>query len=244
MRITTRRMQLGLAALVATAAVGGGTAVALAGDDPPPPDTGSTAHDHDAGTAGHGKAGHGRRMPAGHGHEPLAPYDERYATATADEREAADELVAATRAGIAAYADPAAAEAAGYGPPRRAGGRTHHHLDRSLVADGEVLDPAHPEGLVYVDGPDGPQLVGAFFVAPAGTPVPADAGGLVTWHSHDPACAAFWATPDEACTGSRRMLHVWTAETVDLVRRNGDTATVAVTDPFGAPFLASVERAG
>jgi hypothetical protein len=40
------------------------------------------------------------------------------------------------------------------------------------------------------------------------------------------------------------MLHVWTAESADLVRRDGDTVTVDVVDPFGAPFLASVERAG
>jgi hypothetical protein len=257
-----RLARLGLASLAAAAVIGGGAAVALAGGDPDPaPASASaasesaegtaTAHDHDgagmtdADTPGDQEGQEGEhRGGRGHRHPALPAYAERYGDATPDERRAADDLVDETRQAIAAFADPAAAEAAGYGPPRRAGGRLHHHLNRALVADGDVLDPAHPEGLVYADGPDGPQLVGAFFVAPPGVSVPGGAGDLVTWHSHDPDCPGFWATAAEPCTGTRRMLHVWTADSVDLVRRNGETVTVEVVDPFGAPFHASVERAG
>lgn len=71
-------------------------------------------------------------------------------------------------------------------------------------------------------------LVGAFFTARPGVDAPTPAGDLVVWHSHGP--------------GSRRMLHVWTAEEVELVGRRDQPVTVRVVDPFGAPFRASVER--
>jgi hypothetical protein len=63
------------------------------------------------------------------------------------------------------------------------------------------------------------------------------------WHSHDPACTGFFATPDAPCTDSRRMLHVWTADHVDIAApRLGRTVGVAIVDPFGAPFTASIAR--
>ncbi len=86
--------------------------------------------------------------------------------------------------------------------------------------------------------------MGAFFTARPGVEVPAGAGDLVSWHSHNPDCAAFFATADEPCTDTRRMLHVWTAEQVDLVSKQGQEYTVDVVNPFGAPFLASVKREG
>lgn len=255
--------RLTLAALATAGAVGGLTAFVVAGDDPPATqaiaargDTTTTAHDHSGagadagGTAreGDGEQAGGARGDHGggahHAHPRREPYPERYAAASPDEQAAADDLVAETRAALAAYPDPAAAEAAGYRPPRRAGGRTLHYLNPTLAADGDVLDPAHPEGLVFVEGPDGPELVGAFFTARPGVEVPGDAGDLVTWHSHDPDCPAFFAGADEPCTDTRRMLHVWTAETVDLVSRQGDEFAVEVVDPFGAPFLHSVTRQG
>jgi hypothetical protein len=97
---------------------------------------------------------------------------------------------------------------------------------------------------VFTEGPDGPELVGAFFIAPAGAEVPGGAGDLVSWHSHDPACTTFFATAAEPCTGTRRMLHVWTADHVELVSKRGREVTVDVVDPFGAPFLAAVTRKG
>jgi hypothetical protein len=39
------------------------------------------------------------------------------------------------------------------------------------------------------------------------------------------------------------MLHVWTVDTTTVSRRTGRSVDVRVTDPFGAPFFASVVRA-
>ena len=201
---------------------------------------------------GDGDGGHqdGHRAPAdgarpGHRHEPRPPYEQRYGEATADEQQAADELLASVRATLAAYADVDAAVAAGYQAPVRPRGPTVHYLDPTVAEEGRVLDPARPNGLIYRTDPAGaPVLLGAFFVAPPGAPAPSPAGDLVVWHSHDPACPAFFATADEPCTEARRMLHVWTADRVELETRRRGPVEVEVTDPFGTPFRASIALAG
>jgi hypothetical protein len=69
------------------------------------------------------------------------------------------------------------------------------------------------------------------------------AGDLVLWHSHNPSCASFFATAAAPCTDTGRMLHVWTVEQATITPlRTGSTIEIKVTDPFGAPFGASVER--
>jgi hypothetical protein len=40
------------------------------------------------------------------------------------------------------------------------------------------------------------------------------------------------------------MLHVWIVDQVELVGRRDQPVEVEVVDPFGAPFRASVARAG
>lgn len=236
----------GVAALLVAAGVGGGAALALTGGGDG--DGTQAAASVDGGTPptthGHAETAGARMREGRHAHPRQEPYDRRYAAATPEERRAADDLLARTREAVAAYPSPAEAEAAGYRPPRNPRGPMDHHLNPALVADGDVLDPAHPEGLVFTDGPDGPELVGAFFVAPAGAEVPGGAGDLVTWHSHSPACTQFFTTAADPCSDTRRMLHVWTVESAELVRRDGRAVHVEVVNPFGAPFLASVERAG
>jgi hypothetical protein len=210
-------------------------------------DTTATTHHHDvadpngdARAAADAAAGH-------HHHEPLPPYDERYAAATPDQQQAADDLLADVRDTLAAaYTDVDAAVAAGYRAPRRQAGRLAHYLNPAIARSGDVLDPAKPTGLVYFTGGGGdPILLGAFFVAPAGTEAPTPAGDLVVWHSHSPDCPGFFATPDAPCLDARRMLHVWTVDEVTLPggrRNNGEPVTVRVVDPFGVPFRASVEK--
>jgi hypothetical protein len=249
--------------LVATAVavvlvtVGGAVALAAGGDDDPQaPSAAAPAqghdHDHDADSPG---AGATAEPPTGdaptgdhhgghHEHPPLTPYADRYAAATSEQQAAADDLRAAVAVTVAPYADVDAAVAAGY---RVVPGTEHtiaHYVDPSAVRDGRVLDPSRPEGLVYYAAGGGdPVLLGAFFVAPPGEPVPDDAGGIVVWHSHDPACTAFFATPDQPCTDTRRMLHVWTADHVDITaRRTGQTVGVDFVDPFGTPFRAAIAR--
>ena len=211
-----------------------------AGDEDPLATT--VGSDDPAGEGTHHRRGRG----AGHAHEPLAPYDERYDAASADERAAADALVAGTRATLAAYEDVDDAVAAGYRTRRVPQGLFAHYLDRSVAEAGHLLDPARPNGLVYYTGGDGdPVLLGAYFVAPSGVEVPATAGDLVVWHSHNPGCPGFFATEADPCTEVRRMVHVWTVGQVELTApRTGETLTVEVTDPFGAPFRASVDRVG
>ena len=69
------------------------------------------------------------------------------------------------------YADPETAEPpAAPAPPGAAA--VVHYLNRDLVGDGTVLDPARPDGLVYHTGGEQPVLLGAFFVAPRSTTAP------------------------------------------------------------------------
>jgi hypothetical protein len=257
-------MMVAGAVLVATALLVGGT-VAAAQDDggaDAAPDAGGDPAGHHAADPGApaaasgddaedrggpgGAAHHRRGRGPGHAHERLAPYEERYAAASDEERAAADALVADVRTTLAAYQDVDAAVAAGYrtrGEPR---GSFAHYLDRSVAEDGHVLDPTRPNGLVYYSGGDGdPVLLGAYFVALPGVEVPAATGDLVVWHSHNPGCPAFFATEAEPCTDVRRMVHVWTVDQVELTsRRTGEPIAVEVTDPFGAPFRASIARVG
>lgn len=191
--------------------------------------------------------GGARPAPHRHGNADRTAYEERYAAAPAGEQQAADDLVAEMRATLAAFPTAADAEAAGYRPPRpgRAPGGVRHYVNRDAVHDGAVLDPTRPEGLVYYTGSGDPVLLGAFFVAPRDAEAPSPAPDLVTWHTHDPGCAEFFVTAEAPCTGSRRMLHVWTADQVTWTsQRTGRSGEVRVTDPFGAPFTASIARAG
>jgi hypothetical protein len=255
-RRVRRRVAIGavvVAAVVAVTAGAAGAVMAAQGDEAPTdaagagsPGTGAHHADEASspadGAAGPARGDHGTH--AGHRHDPLPPYEQRYADATEDERRAADELLASVRSALAPYADVDAAVAAGYEAPRRPRGPTVHYVDRSVAQEGHVLDPARPNGLVYGTDPGGePVLLGAFFVAPPGTPAPSPAGDLVVWHSHAPSCPAFFVTADDPCTDAHRMLHVWTVDRVELAGRSDQPVEVQVVDPFGAPFRASVARA-
>jgi hypothetical protein len=201
-----------------------------------------TAAGDDSPAAGADAGGPGRRHR--HEHPPLTPYAERYAAATPEQQAAADDLRAAVAATVAPYADVDAAVAAGYRVVPATANTIAHYVDPAATRDGRVLDPSRPEGLVYYAAGEGdPVLLGAFFIARPGEPLPDDAGGIVVWHSHDPACTGFFATPDQPCTDSRRMLHVWTADHLDITaRRTGQTVGVDFVDPFGAPFRAAIAR--
>jgi hypothetical protein len=108
---------------------------------------------------------------------------------TAAERAAADDLVATARTALARYADPAVAAADGY---QVAGmhGIDFHAANPANDHDGRILDPAHPETLVYAVAPDGrPVLMGAMFLMPKiGEPGPTVGGPLTVWHAHEHIC--------------------------------------------------------
>jgi hypothetical protein len=113
---------------------------------------------------------------------------------TPAERAAAASLVLATRAALARYADPALAAADGYHVKGLAG-IDFHASNPANENDDRVLDPAHPETLVYAVAPDGrPVLLGAMFLMPKiGQPGPTIGGPLTVWHAHQHVC--FSLTP-------------------------------------------------
>lgn len=241
------RIAVAVAAAAMVLLLGGGAVAWAAADDDgdgDPADTASSSGGHD-GHEGRDGGRQQRRRDGRHHHDPLPVYEERYASASPAEQQAADELVADVTATLAAYTDVDAAEAAGYQAPdrRRARGGLVHYLDRRVVREDIVLDPTRPNGLVYATPRDGePVLLGAFFVTPAGVAAPTPSGDVAVWHSHSQACPDFWAREDEPCLDTRRMLHVWTAgEVTASPRRGREAVPVRVADPFGTPFDAAVE---
>jgi len=240
-----RRIAVAVTAATVVLLLGGAVATATVEDD------GRSA----AGPSSSGEH-HGRRHDRGRGHERPArtPFAERRAAASTDEQTAADDLVTDVRATLAPYAEVDAALAAGYQLPRRrnpaARGGLVHYIHPGRAADGHVLDPTLPEGLVYAtrpgEGEGGagePVLVGAFFLAAAGEAAPLPAGDLAVWHSHDgEGCPTFFVTDTDPCVATRRMLHVWTADQVTTPgRHSAGPRTLRVVDPFGTPFRAAVE---
>lgn len=198
--------------------------------------------------AGDIDADHDAHAAQGDGHhDRLAPYPERHADATSEEQAAAGQLLRDVRTHLVAYADVDAATADGYRKPRGKRGPITHYLNRELAqGGGDVLDPAHPTGLIYLTIANRePVLLGAFFVAQPGTPAPMPAGDLVVWHSHSLDCPEFFATPDNPCLDARRMLHVWTFDQLTVPggrRGNGPERTVSLVDPFGVPLRTAVEK--
>lgn len=140
---------------------------------------------------------------------------------TAAELEAAARLVAETRAAAARFEDIEAARAEGYyqvAPPRNG---LVHYLNAGYNRDGRILDPEHPESLVYLRLPDGGwKLVGVLYRMPRpDQPGPRVGGPLTTWHAHDNLCTAngrvVGTIVNGRCTNGTwmgktpEMLHVW-----------------------------------
>jgi hypothetical protein len=230
-RFRSRPARLGLgAAVVALALVAGATGVWAAGD---------TGHDHPAAPAGgqdlaaahtHGTAAgrtaaaQGGSAASGHDHGANLP---DVTAATDQQRAAAEALWKASMADAERWRDPAAAVAAGFrfkeagdaGQGRKV--RLLHVPNPAWRADGRVLDPAHPETLVYWSGPGGKlTLVGVMYTALKGSPGPTVGGPITRWHTHescrDPATGAKLGRPvDGACPDGQvyrrtgEMMHVW-----------------------------------
>ncbi len=157
-------------------------------------------------------------LPGGEDREP-----------TARERYLAARLHAETSAGIARFADPAVAAAAGYDVGNIVG-TDHHATNPAYQEDGHILDPARPETLVYAAGDRGPVLIGAMFEMPdIGQRGPTVGGPLTVWHAHDHVCFSLtppalagltspWGTcPVGSITVpvTGEMIHVWTLPGVE-----------------------------
>ena len=155
-------------------------------------------------------------MEAHHHGAELPPLASRLAAATPTQRAAAANLLARIRVTLQAYESEPAARAAGF-VPNPGSGRLIHYRNIANRWDGRALDPANPEGLVYVPTATGKLvLLGAVFTVRAGEVAPTPGGEIFRWHSHDSSCPTFLVAPG-ACQNTFRMLHVWTTDAVTVV---------------------------
>jgi hypothetical protein len=199
-------------------------------------ETGNHTHAHGDGNdaAGHD---HGGGEPASAA--SAVPYNATLpvdlggvAGVSAEQQAEAEQLVTASLLKLPRFADIPTIEAMGYHSVGDAFTGYEHFINWPLVDDGRVLDPDHPESLVFIVDPatGNKQLVAAMYMANADDTldtVPDVGGKLVQWHVHGDLCFAgetnAWrlagdvAPPPEPCPpGSFRlrqvmvpMLHVW-----------------------------------
>ena len=156
--------------------------------------------------------------------------------ATPQQVAAAAQLYSVTKAAILPYEDWHKALAAGYKPGQDLGGSAHWMNQRNVDA-GYVMDPNHPQGLVYANSKHGPVLLGAMFqMKRIGQFGPDPGGPLTAWHQHENICVTpigfefSLMTPFATCPlgaidiSASPMLHVW-----------------IVDNPKGGPFAVDID---
>ena len=144
---------------------------------------------------------------------------------TAEQKAAADKLYTETVTAISPYGDWRNAWAAGYRPEGSETLPSTHWINQLYVERGYVLDPEHPQGLVYANTRHGPVLLGAMFqMQHLGQFGPDPGGPLTAWHEHQDVCFAplglefTLMTPYSICpfgaidVSAPPMLHVWIVE--------------------------------
>jgi len=141
---------------------------------------------------------------------------------TAEQAAAAQMLYDETAAAIAPYRDWHNAWAAGYRPGGSQAMPSTHWMNQRYVDAGYVMDPRHPQGLVYANSKRGPVLLGAMFqMKRLGQFGPDPGGPLTAWHQHQNICFTPFGlefslmTPTSTCPlgaidiSAPAMLHVW-----------------------------------
>jgi len=140
---------------------------------------------------------------------------------TRAERRAAAELAARTVAATASYADLRVALAAGFRPSQVTTGYDVHLTNKANA--GYILDPTHPQALVYAITGGRATLLGALFQMPnAGQPGPTPGGPITRWHAHNICLSALppgfgVVSPFGGCpplsvdTTTPEMMHIWVA---------------------------------
>ena len=201
--------------------------------------THATGHTHGGATAsaaGHTHAATGSPGPAGHSHapavvppkkyDPTKPIDLSGVPGVSPEQQArAENLIAITLLRLPHFASTATAEAEGFHSIGDAITGDEHYINLNYFHDGRILDPDHPESLVYEpDGKGGKKLVAAMFMLETGqtlADVPDVGGKLTQWHIHNNLCftvsgvVAGLTAPDGSCSAplvkgpDTPMIHVW-----------------------------------
>jgi hypothetical protein len=110
-------------------------------------------------------------------------------------------------------------------------------MNQRNVDAGYVMDPNHPQGLVYANSKHGPVLLGAMFqMNHIGQFGPDPGGPLTAWHQHENICFTpigfefSFMTPFATCPigaidiSASPMLHVW-----------------IVDNPRGGPFAVDID---
>jgi hypothetical protein len=108
---------------------------------------------------------------------------------TAAELEAATRLLTETRAAAAKFRDLNIALAAGYKPMEPPEFQIVHYVNPGYMVDADILDPQHVQSLIYYNGKQGTQLIGAMYIMPRrGMEGPQIGGPLTVWHQHANLC--------------------------------------------------------
>jgi len=194
-------------------ASGDGTAQTAAATSGEASATHNEGHQHDATTAGP--------------FDPAAPINLSGTPGVTEvQQKEAELLLARTLASLPRFADQAAAFAAGYRSIGDASTGDEHLINWSLIDDNDILDPDHPESLVYDTRTGIPVLEAAMFIMPKGytlDTVPKIGGSLIQWHIHDDLCFTSGDEPKVAGVTSvggscgiglqkfqpSPMIHVW-----------------------------------
>jgi hypothetical protein len=136
---------------------------------------------------------------------PTKPYDPSLpidlsgvAGVTPQQQARAENLVAVNVLRLPQWADPATAEAAGYHSIGDGATGFEHYINWSYLDDSHVLDPDHPESIVYSVRGGKRTLVSAMYMLPPGSTldtVPDIGGALTQWHIHNNLCFTGGAAP-------------------------------------------------
>jgi hypothetical protein len=140
----------------------------------------------------------------------------------------AEALLAATIETLPRWRSPERAHADGYRSIGDTESVVEHYVNWSYVADDRILDPDHPESIVYQERAGKQVAVAAMYSLPIGSTfadVPDVGGALTQWHVHNNLCLTDdpvekiifrYTASDGSCpAGTSKasdtpMLHVWT----------------------------------
>jgi hypothetical protein len=192
-------------------------------------EAGAAGHGHDDGDgAGEAVAAHEAAVVPPRPFHPDLPIDLGGVDGVTPQQQAqAENLLAVTLLRLPKYADPAVAEADGYRSIGDGITGYEHFVNWGYIDDDKILDPDHPESLVYrVENGERHLEAAMFMLTRADTldTVPDLGGRLVQWHIHDNLCytadpeaprVAGLTQPDGTCRpplvkkDEVPMVHVW-----------------------------------